>query len=51
MNLDTIAFENQSTITTDTDAACAADQVTEITPMSIECFRLVGGGTGIVLLG
>ena len=50
MNLDTIAFETQSTITTNTDAG-ATDQPSEITPISIECFRLVGGGTGIVLLG
>jgi hypothetical protein len=51
MNLDTLAFESQATITTNTDADCAADQASEITPMPMECFSLVGGGTGIVLLG
>jgi hypothetical protein len=50
MNLDTIAFETQSTITTNTDAV-VTDQSSEITTISIDCFRLVGGGTGIVLLG
>jgi hypothetical protein len=50
MNLDTIAFETQSTITTNTDAG-ATEQLSDITPMPLECFNLVGGGSGIVLLG
>lgn len=51
MNLDTLAFEGQATVTTNQDTGGGADQASEIIPMSIDCFRLVGGGTGIVLLG
>jgi hypothetical protein len=50
MNLDKLAVENQAATTTNQDAA-GADQASEITPMALESYRLVGGGSGIVLLG
>jgi hypothetical protein len=51
MNLDTHAFESHTTVTTNQHETGAADEASEITPMSIESFGLVGGGSGIVLLG
>jgi hypothetical protein len=51
MNLDTITNERLAKDATITDAVCAAEQVSEITSMPLECFNLVGGGSGIVLLG
>lgn len=51
MNLDKFAVENQATTTTNQDAVGGPDQAHEIMPMAVECYRLVGGGSGIVLLG
>jgi hypothetical protein len=49
MNVETIAIENQAATTE--DATCCSDQLCEITPMSMDCFKLVGGGSAIIVLG
>lgn len=51
MNLDTITSESLTNLATNTNEACGPERVTEITSMPLECFNLVGGGSGIVLLG
>jgi hypothetical protein len=50
MNLDTIAFATPSTITTNTEEG-TTEQLSDITLMPLECLNLIGGGSGIVLLG
>jgi hypothetical protein len=51
MNLETLAIESQELATTHQAADCALEQDSEITPIAMECFKLVGGGSSIVLLG
>lgn len=51
MNLETLAIESEEMLTTHQAADSASDQTPEITPMALECFKLVGGGSSIILLG
>jgi len=49
MNLETLAIENQDLHITNQVADCGSDQTAQVTPMSVECFKLVGGGSSIFL--
>ena len=49
MNLETLSFDNQNTLTTNESAASASEQTAQITQMPTDCFKLVGGGSSIVL--
>jgi len=49
MNLETLALEIQRARTTKEETAEIAGQVAEITPISFDNYKLVGGGEAIVL--
>jgi hypothetical protein len=51
MNFESLAMEKQANVITGPQDGVAADQESDITPMSTESFSLVGGGSAIVLLG
>lgn len=51
MNLETLATEFEAMPTTQQSTDCASGLAPEITPLALECFKLVGGGESIVLLG
>jgi len=51
MNLETLAIESQDMLTTHQTAGSDSEQTGEIKPIAMECFKLVGGGSSIVLLG
>jgi hypothetical protein len=51
MNLNTLAIESQDLFTSRQGADSAADNAPEITPVEMENYKLVGGGSSIVLLG
>ncbi len=49
MNVENLVVESEE-LTSHQDADSASEQTSEITPLALESFRLVGGGS-IVLLG
>jgi hypothetical protein len=48
MNVENLAIESEE-LTTHQAADSASEQTSEITPLALESFRLVGGGSIIVL--
>lgn len=51
MNPNALAIENQDLLTVCEAARDNSEDTSEITPMTMDCFKLVGGGSSIVLLG
>ena len=51
MNLETLAIESEELLTTHQAADFASEQAAEITPLPMESFKLIGGGSSIILLG
>lgn len=49
MNVELVAIENQEPLSTDQAEDPSRQQTAEITPLALESFKLVGGGTGIVV--
>lgn len=49
MNIRTLAIEDQQPVRDESAEACAADPATDITPLPLESFKLVGGGGGVVV--
>jgi hypothetical protein len=49
MNLETFAIESDEMLATHQAADPAWGQAPEITPLALESFKLVGGGTAILL--
>ena len=50
MNIESLALENQE-VPSKEQTGDSAQQTAEITPLPPESFKLVGGGSSIVLLG
>jgi hypothetical protein len=51
MNIENLAIENQQTLSGDQAENSTSQQTTEIRPLPLESFKLVGGGSSVVLLG
>ena len=49
MNVETLAHEIQRALTMKEETAEIAGQVADITPISFDSYKLVGGGEAIVL--
>jgi hypothetical protein len=49
MNLETLAIESDEMLTAQRGADSASEQALEITPLSLESFKLVGGGSSVVV--
>lgn len=49
MNYETLANDIQRASTTKEETAAIVELVAEITPVSVDNYRLVGGGSSIVL--
>ncbi|HUD24451.1 MAG TPA: hypothetical protein VMQ45_02095 [Burkholderiaceae bacterium] len=43
-------IENEETRSTEQQSDLSSDAADQITPLTPECFRLVGGGAGVILL-
>lgn len=48
MKIETLAIESQVLLVKE-EVSANAEHATEITPISMDCFKLVGGGSAIVL--
>jgi hypothetical protein len=48
MNFETLAIETQNLLTKE-EVAATVEQTAEVTPISMDCFKLVGGGSAIFL--
>lgn len=51
MDIESLAIENQEILSSEEAEDSAPQQTAEITPLPLESFKLVGGGSSIVLLG
>jgi len=51
MNLETLAIESDEMLATHQPEDCALGQTPEITPLALESFKLVGGGSSATMLG
>ncbi len=50
MNLESLAIESQETQGTQPTVEPALESALEITPLAFETFRLIGGGSSVVVL-
>jgi len=50
MNLESLAIESQQTLSTEPAVDPTPDQGPEIMPLAFESFRLIGGGSSVILL-
>jgi hypothetical protein len=50
MNIETLVIEQQEILPALQPATSTAEQTPEITPLSFESFKLIGGGSSIVEL-
>ena len=51
MNVESLAIENEEIPSSEHEKDSAAQQAAGITPLPPESFKLVGGGSSIILLG
>jgi hypothetical protein len=51
MNIENLAIENQETLSSEQSEDAVSQQTAEIRPLALESFKLVGGGSSVVLLG
>jgi hypothetical protein len=49
MNVETLAIEDQEPLSADQAEDASRQQTAEITPLALESFKLIGGGSGIVV--
>jgi len=50
MNFESLVIESQQTLSTQPDVDPTPDQESEIMPLAFESFRLIGGGSSVVVL-
>jgi hypothetical protein len=50
MNLESLAIESQQTLGTQPAVEPTPEQEFEITPLAFESFRLIGGGSSVVVV-
>jgi hypothetical protein len=50
MDKSTRIVENEETLSSEQQSDLSSDAADQITPLTPECFRLVGGGAGVILL-
>ena len=50
MNVETFAIEDQELPSAEQAEDASSQQAAEITPLALDCFKLIGGGSSIVVL-